>query len=437
MPANNILSESENQPVSWRSAVWARIVPVKWVIGDQALVTGMNFATTALLARVLGVHNFGIFSVLYFCLMFLNNVQAPIVIYPMMTIAPQIHDPSEFRGFLRGMIGFQYLGSLAAASLAALVGVLELLHIVRYPLSPGVILPFVLTVFCFPVQDWFRRFCFVQDLASAAFWNDAISYVGQLAVLVLLWGTRSMSVSTAYYAVAVTSLTAFCWGFANQGMSFTWADTKAAAARSWRLGRNLIVVAQVQWLGAQGVFLLIAAIIGVNEASGIRAAITLMGPVNVIYQTLENVIPVRASRAFAEGGQRSLVSYLLRTITFLGVLVGAPILLASMFARPIMELVFGHAYAPFASLVAWQGAYMWLTLIYRGLVYYHRTMNTTTVLARSAMLVAVVSTVACVFLTRRFGAAGGMAALVIGQLFSIGIPLYAAIAPHPGDREAS
>jgi O-antigen/teichoic acid export membrane protein len=202
------------------------------------------------------------------------------------------------------------------------------------------------------------------------------------------------------------------------------------------MGRNLVVVAQVQWLGAQGIFLLIAAIIGVNSASGIRAAITIFGPVNIVYQSLENVIPIRASRAYAEGGERSLVAYLMRTGTILGALVGAPILLISVFGRFVLTLVFGHAYAGFASLVAWEGAYMWLTLVYRGLVYYHRTMDTAAVLARSAVLVALVSVTACAFLTYRYGATGGMAALVMGQVLNVAVPLYAAIGLHRKVREA-
>jgi len=405
-------------------------------MADQALVSGMNFGTTALLARMLDVHNFGIFSVLYFVLTYLIIVQQALIASPMMTIAPKMREPAQFRSFLRGMAGFQYLGSLGAAALAALVGLLDVLHLFPYTVDGEVIIPFVFAVLFFQVQDWFRRFCFVQDLGSTAFWNDVLSYVGQLAALILLWWARRMSIGAAYYAIAATSLLAFGWGFANHDLTTTWSEIKAAAPRAWQLGRNLVVVAQIQWLGSQGIFLLIAAITGVDAASGIRAAITLMGPVNVVYQSFENVIPVRASRAYAEGGERKLVAYLMRTGTILGVLVGVPILLVSVFGRPILVLVFGHAYAGFAPLVAWEGAYMWLTLVYRGLVYYHRTMNSTAILARTAILVAVVSTASCTILTRRYGASGGMAALVIGQALNVAYPLYEAITHHRKVQEA-
>lgn len=430
MLQNTIPAGSKKKPLGWHEAVRGSLARNKWLMADQALVSGMNFATTVLLARLLGVHDFGIFSVLYFCLTYLNVSQIAVFVNPMMTVAPQMREPAQFRAFLRGMAGFQYLGSATAAALAALLGLLDLLHIVPYAVGGEVVIPFVLTVLFFQVQDWFRRYCFVQDLARDAFQNDVISYVGQLVALMLLWWARRMTIGAAYYAIAATSLLAFGWGFANHDLTASWTEIKAAAARAWQLGRSLLVVAQVQCIGSHGIFLLIAAIAGANAASGIRAAITLLGPVNVVYMSLENVIPVRASRAYAEGGERKLVAYLMRTGTVLGMLVGVPILLVSVFCRSAMTLVFGHAYAGFASLVAWEGAYMLLTLVYRGLVYYHRTMNTAAVLARAAIFVAVVEIIACVFLTRRFGATGGMAALVFGQLLNVAVPLYSALGLH-------
>lgn len=406
-------------------------------MADQVLVSGMNFATTALLARMLGIHEFGVFSVLYISLIFLNTLQGAAVMNPMMTLAPLMQGPGSLRTFLRGMAGYQYLWSLGFCILASFAALLVHLHVIPYPISFNVMFPFILTVLCFPVQDWFRRFCFVQDLGRTAFSNDVLSYVGQIVCFGLLWWAGRMSIAAAYYAIAATSLIAFAWGFATHDLAATWSEIRTAGARAWKLGRSLVIATQFQWLGSQGIFLLIAAIAGVSAASGIRAVIALMGPVSVIYQSLENVIPVRASRAYAAGGERSLVAYLRRTCAVLAVVVGVPIVLVSVFGRPIMTLFFGHAYGRFAPLVAWEGTYMWLGLVYRGVLYYHRTMNTTGVIARTAMVVAVVSTTACVLLTRRYGVTGGMAALVIGQVMNVSFPLFSAMRVHARMRQTA
>jgi O-antigen/teichoic acid export membrane protein len=409
----------------------------QWLLADQVLVSGMNFLTSALLARMLGVRNFGIFSVFYIILQYLNSIQMALIIAPMMTFAPQMQDAGERRSYLRGQAGYQYLFSVSCGAAILLYTLFERLHMVRWRMDPGVVLPFIFTIICFQAQDWFRRFCYTQDRGRTVFWNDVISYSGQVVFFGLLWWLHRMSVNAAYYAIAVTSLAAFAAGFVTEDIGCTWEEIKLAFVRSWSAGRNLLVASQSQWLGSQGIFLIVAGVAGVSAASGIRAASILLGPVIMLYQLLDNVIPVRAARAYATGGELSLVRYLQRTGVTLAMIISVPILLACVFARPIMTLVFGPAYGGFASLVIWSGIYNWLMLIYRGFVYYYRTLNKTTLLARSAMVVAAVSVTACLLLTRRYGATGCMEALVAGQAVNVSILLYYAMRTHRLARVAA
>jgi O-antigen/teichoic acid export membrane protein len=193
------------------------------------------------------------------------------------------------------------------------------------------------------------------------------------------------------------------------------------------MGRGLLVASQSQWLGSQGIVLVVAGLAGLSAAAGIRAAVTLFGPVSVLYQLLDNVIPMRAARAYARAGESGMLRYLLRSGFFLLFVVGAPVLVACLFSRPLMTRIFGHAYAPYAPLVVWEGIYVFLALIYRGLVYYFRTLEKTTVIARAAMAVAVIAVAACVGLARRYGAVGGVQALVVGQVLNVAILLAAAL----------
>lgn len=407
-----------------------RLARNQWLLADQALVSAMNFLTTALLARMLGVHRFGIFSVFYIILQYLNSIQLALIASTMMSIGPQLRDGAEHRAFLRGMAGYQYFFSLACGAATALFAVLEYFHLVPWNLDTSVFLPFILTIIGFQTQDWFRRFCYVQERGFTLFSNDIISYTGQVAALVILWWSHRMSVNAAYYAIAATSFAAFAVGFFREDISATWNETKIAFRRSWVMGRSLLVASQAQWLGSQGIFLIVAAIAGVGAASGIRAVITLMGPVNVLYQLLDNVIPVRAAAAYSKGGEHSLVVYLRRVCVILAGPVGVLVLIASIFARPIMTLAFGHAYAEFAPLVVWQGVYLWLGLIYRILIYYLRTVEHAAALARVATAVAAVSTTACFLLTRRYGATGGMEALFAGQVLNVTLILVPVLRIH-------
>jgi O-antigen/teichoic acid export membrane protein len=418
---------TDSQKPAWYHALLSRFVRNQWMVADQALVSGMNFSTTALLARALGVHNFGIFSVLYIGLQYLNSIQAAVIFSPMMSLAPQLADAATQRTFLRGMAGYQYILSLGCCVAAAVCALPGVLHLERWHTDVGVLFPFLLCIFCFQVQDWYRRRCYVQERSKTAFFNDVISYLGQVAVAGLLWWAHWLTVATAFYVMAGTSIAAFGVGWVTDDLRTSKGQIRDALARSWRPGKSLLVASQLQWLGSQGIVLLIAAIVGVSAASGIRAVVALMGPVYVLYQLLDNIIPVRAAREYAANGHKGLFAYLRNIGTFLALLVAGPVILVCIFARPIMTVIFGHSYAGFAVLVMWQGIYTLLALLYRGMLYYYRTLNTTVIIARSAMLAALISLAACLVLGRRFGATGGMVALVAGQIVNVSIPLIFAI----------
>jgi O-antigen/teichoic acid export membrane protein len=270
----DLKSTRDRQRGSFRS----RILRNQWLVGDQALVSAMNFLTSAVLARMLGVHEFGVFSVFYIILQYLNSIQLALIVSPMMTLAPQITDKSERAVFLKGMGGYQYLFSAACCAFTFLMVAVEKLHLAPTKIDPAVLLPFALSIFCFQAQDWLRRFWYVEERGRAVFINDVISYVGQVVVLLVLWRIHAASVRSAYYAVALTSLAAF---LAGAGSEDAWANLrqiKTAVKETWAFGRSLLMASQFQWLGSQGILIIVAAISGVNAAGGIRAVMALLGP---------------------------------------------------------------------------------------------------------------------------------------------------------------
>jgi O-antigen/teichoic acid export membrane protein len=407
----------------WHTQLRQSVTRNQWMLADQALVSSMNFLTTALLARMLGVYQFGIFSILYIVLMYINSVQLSLIVSPMMTLAPQMPG-AESRSYLRGMWGAQLSFSALSAVLVCLLPVLTKLGLLRSGIRWPVLLAFMATLLFFQSQDWMRRFWYVLERGRAVFLNDLISYAGQLALLLVLWKMRRANVALALWAIALTSLAAWLAGAWREDIWGTLREMKSAIRRSAGIARSLLVANQFQWIGSQGILLIVAATTGVSAASGMRAVITLLGPINSLYLLLDNTIPVRASRTYAASGRAALVAYLGRTGLRLTILIGLPLLAIALAAKPIMTLVFGTNFETYASLVAWQAAYAFLALVYRGIQYFHRTVGTPAILARTALIVSVCSVAACVLLSERLGALGGMMALVAGQLLNVLIPLW-------------
>ena len=56
---------------------------------DQALVSGSNFLSTIIIARILGLHDFGIFATLWIILLFINSLHVSTIVFPMMSLVPK------------------------------------------------------------------------------------------------------------------------------------------------------------------------------------------------------------------------------------------------------------------------------------------------------------------------------------------------------------
>jgi O-antigen/teichoic acid export membrane protein len=399
----------------------------EWLFADQLLVSGVNFLTSAMLARMLGVHGFGVFSMFYIVLQYSNSVQGYTIVFPMLSLAPQLTVKREQESFLAGVAGVQYAFSLICGALFLTIAWANGFNWLPFHFDPAVTLPYLLTIVFFQLQDWLRRRYYTQANGRAAFWNDFISYFGQLVVLAAIALTGKLNINGAYYVIALTSLAAFATGGRIISVRNSFAQMTAVVPKIWSMGKDLFLVNNIQWLGSQGVPLLVATLLGVNSASGIRAVMTLLGPISVLFQLLDNVIPVRAVQVRAQKGDAGLVKYLIRLMKQMSIVVGLPLVALTLGARPIMVLVFGRNFGAYSSLVLWQALYTMLGLAYRCLQYYHRTLGTTALIAKYAPLATCINIGLCVVLARMYGVTGAMVALVVGQLGNVLLILKQAV----------
>src|SRR3954469_12892194 len=58
-----------------------------WAIADQGIVSLGNFLTTIILARTFGPEVYGVWSIIFGFMLFLNNLHASLIIYPLTVLA--------------------------------------------------------------------------------------------------------------------------------------------------------------------------------------------------------------------------------------------------------------------------------------------------------------------------------------------------------------
>src|SRR3989339_512327 len=62
---------------------------MNWALADQAMVSGVNFLTGILLARYLGLEEYGRFTLAWMAVLLCNSFQQAGIIAPMMSIGPK------------------------------------------------------------------------------------------------------------------------------------------------------------------------------------------------------------------------------------------------------------------------------------------------------------------------------------------------------------
>lgn len=388
-----------------------------WALGDQALVSGANFAAGVLLARGLGLQAFGAYVVVQVYLLYANSFQGALVVSPMLTEVPRASEVA-IRRMLNGFFGYALI-----VCVATLVGVHLLAYVLGHwfdALALGELAtPLAFLMVAFQLQDWLRRAFYVRSASREVLWSDVIAYGGQLIALLGLLHAGRLTPASALWAMTCSFGAS---AFLSMVVLRCWPDfrsTRDVLRANWRSSRDYLASWQLQWVASQGVILIGTGVIGTQAAGAIRAAQNLLGPLNVLFQWMDNVIPVRAALHQRDRQADSLSEYLarLRRIGLAGLF--AFLLVLVLADDWLIVKLYGPEYLPFASLVVFQGAYYLFGYAYRFDSYYMRAMGETGILARASVVWALVSVAIAFAAVLPLAEQGIMTALVAGQAAAI------------------
>ena len=384
-------------------------------IFDQLLVSASNFVTGIILVRGLGLVDFGKFTVAYVLLLLANSIQLSFISSPMITLGSLCPSADDRTRFVRGVFGVQLI-FCAIAAFVTVATVVVYLTVDRTGIPRGFVLPFAASVVLFLMQDWLRRYYFTVGKASASVWNDAVSYGGQVIVLCGLWAAHRLTINTAFWAIAVTSGLAFAAGAALERLKTDGAQTRDAWRRTRSLSIDLGVANQLQWLVYQGAMLIGASVAGPRAAGGVRATQNVIGPVNVAFQAMENIVPIRAAEEMRRGGIHKAAGFLFRfgAAGFIALLLIFSA--ASLVSGRFLDFFYGHELRLYAAVLNLQMLYFLLAWPIRQLTFLFRTIESTRPILFASIAAAVMSLSLVYPLVRAYSALGIVMAAVAGQI---------------------
>jgi O-antigen/teichoic acid export membrane protein len=320
---------------------------------DQVVVSGCNFLSAILLARAFGIYEFGRFTLAWMLVESTGSVQFAAIIQPMLNIGPKQADADGDR-YYDAVVAQQgaacaLLGILvwAGAMLAGWLFADPELHRLAVPLSAAII--------TYQLHSFFRRYFFARDRAFAALCTDVLRFATQIAATLALpfaWAGAT-AVAGIWIVAAACAASAVQGAFLLGRPGWNTAIFRDVYSRHWGFSKWLLPSALMFWMTSQGFLVMSGFVLGAAATGGLRAAISIIGVLNILLLALDNFAPVQAARAFHVGGPAELRRYIARLALLTMTLIAVAVAMLNIAPGYLVHLLYGAQYEGVDTLVRW------------------------------------------------------------------------------------
>ena len=389
---------------------------ISWVLLDQMVVSGGNFLLSVLIARFLGITAYGEYVLLWIAATVLFTLQQSLIIRPMMSFGPKLEE-HETLDYYSTLTFQQLIFGLAGSTLMS--GFVYFL--LRWnDLDTSVIVPFYAALFTWLWQDYVRRYFFTIERAKPAFYSDVLAYITRIGLLVAMSMHGHLNLGSVFWLIAATSLLGLIpgWSFLSKLRISSEHFTENVRSH-WRMGKWLSGSRLLQMATSEGPFAVAGAMLGAEVVGGMRATWNVLAMIHILFQGMDNLVPVQGAKLFAAKGTGALVAYL-RKFTLLG---GALTVFAMLVVVAVPEfwvnLFYGEEFLKYAWITRIQAIIFVLIFLAHPLTYGLCAIEYT----RPEMYVNAVATLVGAILifpmTQWWGITGNMAAFGIAQAVAV------------------
>ncbi len=372
---------------------------------DQAMVSGVNFLTGVLLARFMGIAEFGRFSLLWMLVLFFSSFQYAMIISPMMSIGPKQDTDAQNT----------YFGAVLAQQILYLI-LNALLLITLLPVAErsfpdwhlhGLTGPLIAVTLAYQAQEFVRRYCYTRKRMPTALVNDAISYLGQLGLLLALFFSGHADTAQVLWLIALSSLAAVGVGlFEFKGLQLVPSEQRSVLHRHWQFSKWLTASNLMTWVSGNFLILTAGAVLGTSAAGVLKACQNILGITHILFNALANLVPIQAGTLLAQQGLPAMEHYFSQAAKWGGaatVLLAIP---ALCFPKLTLQWIYGPTMAPYAWVLSAYALVYLIMFINQILTFALRTLEQTRPIFNGYCLTAILSLLSAHTLATRFGLSG-------------------------------
>ena len=387
---------------------------------DQVIVSLCNFLVSIIIIRLLGVEIFGQFSFLWLFLLLINSTQLSYIISPMLTNAPK-----QSRSNINFYYGGVFCQQLIFTSIIFFIVYFVLKFFGSYISSYQIekyFISFPFAIVAMQLHQFFRRLLFSKKLYFRAVLCDGITYTFLIFLLIYLNHLNKLNLEIIFWSfVLAFSMGAIINFPVLFSLKYSLNNTYTSIKENWIIAKWMLATALLQWLSGNLWIVNTGIILGPFMLGIVRACQTLINITNLIFQSIENIIPGETSQKFSSGGINEMHIYLKKFALKGFIIVAVIVLIIIIFAEPLLNIFYGTETANYYYLLMFLSLILPFTFFAFIPMYGLRTLGKTKPIFISFLLSSFVAIVASKFIITNFKLSGLIFGLFIHQIIITGV----------------
>lgn len=323
-----------------------------WGLVDQGIVSVASFAAAAIVGRVCGSEQFGVYSLAISLFWLVAGIPNALVWTPYTSRAPNLSGESR-RQYAGSALVHVMLVASVIASCFALIGVVPWPSLSKstwfFPMCIALV-PFTVLMM---LREHLRRVLLAHMKTPGLLLIDVPIASMQLAVILILANYGRLSFTTALFAMALPCLWCCAWlvryreyfSVSRRQVSRDWSE-------SFQFGRWLLMVSIAWLLGDASFRWLVGSLHGRFELGQFSAAFTTVMFVNPIMLTVQNLTRSIFANGLAKGNREGLKSLAFKGTWQLALVFGLLLSVLAAWGGQLVQVFFGGEFSDLGWVVA-------------------------------------------------------------------------------------
>jgi O-antigen/teichoic acid export membrane protein len=374
------------------------------------------------LARAMGLESFGLFTLAWMTVQFVNSFQVATITSPMLSIGPK-QSKEERPGYYGAVLVKQLIFTILSFTLL-IAGAFLSQHI--FPAWNGELLalPLATTAVAFQMQDFIRRQFFACGQIIQAFINDFISYVGQL--LIFLWMAQVTEIDSikAIWVIGATSgLAVFVGLWSMQPVLINLHVFREVIIRHWHFSKWLLLKMHLNQITTPPPPPPPRHPPPPPPPPILTASKNVVGVLHIIYLSLDNIVQPRASHLMVSSGLKATIHSILKITQLAGIPVIAVCLGVAFLPGEIATVFYGDILRGHEEVMVLFAVAYFLAFLEKPLAYVLMALEKTRMMAIADGAKFILAITLGFPIVKTYGAMGVMSLIVITNVLGIAILL--------------